>query len=248
VLIFVTNEEQMSWNISDLDCSKMLINPASPKLVNFLEEKIPTFRTTEVKYQEKVFTKSMVYRYILLMYDPDSEIQKMQSLDLFGKKYEAAGYAGFKLKKSKDGNLRFDSRVDDLVFGRNEAAIDLICDFLAWVNNAQWEYIVFLKEAMLGFTRDAIGKKITKHKSSQEYMKLYQDYRTASQDLSFIFDETQEFVSRFYYKIEMSRLAIRPEDYSLAIKEGDDFRGDNPYGVNYIVDKIKFIGDNEDIV
>ena len=238
----------MNWNIRDLDCSKMLIDPMNPRLVSFLEKNIPSFKKADIEYQDKVFTKSMIYRYILLVYDPESEIQKMQALDFFGKKYEAVGYSGFKLGKGNDGHMRFDKRVDEMVFGKNNAINDLILDFLAWSNNSQWEYIVFLKEAMLGFTRDALGRKITKHKSSQEYMKLYQDYRTASQDLGHTFDETEEFVSRFYFKIEASRLAIRPEDYSKAIANGDDFRADNPYQVNYVVDKIKFLGDNEDTV
>ena len=79
-------------------------------------------------------------------------------------------------------------------------------------------------------------------------MKLYQDYRTASQDLGHTFEETAEFSSRFYFKIEQSRLAIRTEDYSKAIANGDDFRADNPYQVSHVVDKIKFLGDDEEQV
>lgn len=236
----------MNFDIKELDSSRMLINPLSPQLVSFIEKNIPSFKRAEVEYQDKVFTKSMLYRYILLMYDKESEIQKMQSLDWFGKKSEAAACAGFKLNKSNDGYMRFDKRVDELVLGKSNDVNDLIIDFLAWSNNGQWQYIIFLQESMLGFTRDALGRKITKHKSSQEYMKLYQDFRMASKELGHVFEETEEFVSRFYYKIEQSRLSVRPEDYAHAITKGDDLRADNPYGVGYVVDKIKFLGDEED--
>ena len=236
----------MNWDISDLDCSKMLINPQSPKLVRYLEKNIPSFKRAPIKYVDKVFTKTNVYKYILLMYDQESEIQKRQSLDHFGKKYEAVGYAGFKLKKGHDGHDRFDKRVDEMVFGKNDAINDMIADFLAWSNNNQWQYIVFLKEAMLGFVRDSLGRKINKHSQSQDYVKLYQNYRTASNELAHVFAEPEEFVSRFYYKIEQSRLAIRPEDYAKKLSEGDDLRSDNPYQVNYVVDKIRFLGDDEE--
>lgn len=235
----------MNWNIKDLDCSNMLIDPMNPRLVSFLEKNIPSFKKADIEYQDKVFTKSMIYRYILLQYDPESKIQKRQSLDWFGKKYEAVGYAGFNLKKGNDGYSRFDKSIDDMVFGKNDAINDLIIDFLAWSNNSKWQYIVFLQESMLGFTRDALGRKINKHKSSQDYMKLYENYQIASQDLGHIFEETEEFVSRFYFKIEQSRLAIQPEDYAKNIEEGDDLRGDNPYSVGYVVGKQKYLGCEE---
>lgn len=235
----------MKLNIKDLDCSKMIVNPLHPQLVNFMEKNIPSLKSMKIDYQDKVFTKSMLYRYILLQYDSNSEIQKMQQLDWFAKKYQSIGYAGFKLGKGNDGHMRFDKRVDEFVFGKNDVVSDMIIDFLAWMNNSQWQYIVFLQESMLGFVRDSLGRKINKHKSSQEYMKLYQDFRVASQDLAKIEDEPSEFVSRFYYKIEQSRLAIKPEDYASAFSSGEDLRADNPYGVNYVIDKIRFLGDDE---
>ena len=56
----------------------MLINPNSPKLTNFIDKEIPSISKIEIDNQPKVFTRSMVYRYILLMYDKDSPINKMQ--------------------------------------------------------------------------------------------------------------------------------------------------------------------------
>jgi len=251
VCIFAGETKQlfnMEWDIKTLDCSKMLINPLHPKLVNFIEKEIPSMATIEVDYQAKVFTKTMVYRYILLMYDKDSPVQKMHALDHFEKKYEACGYSGFKLTKGRDGYMRFDERVNDMVLGKIDAINDLIIEFLGYVNNAQWDYLVFLHESMLGFTRDAIGKKNRDAKTSKEFRALYDDYYKISNEIGHTFEETEEFVSRFYYKIEQSRLAVRPEDFAKAIDEGDDLYSDSPYPSGYVIEKIKFLGDDEESI
>lgn len=235
-----------TWDIETLDCSRMIIHPRHQQLISFLEESIPSIKKINIKFKERVFNKTSVYRYVLLQYDPKSEIQSMHQLDWFAKKYQSVGYAGFKLKKGNDGHARFDKDVNDMVFGKNKGVNDLIVEFISWMNNNQWQYLVFLKESMNGFVRDALGRKINKHKSSQEYMKLFQDSVRVADELAHISEETDDFVSRFYYKIEQSRMAVRPEDYAKAIAEGDDFRSDNAYGVNYVIDQIKFLGEDED--
>jgi len=244
--IFAQTKKQMEYDIKKLDCGKMRIHPQSPKLVSYLESNIPQIKSLEIEFQDRVFTRSMVYRYVILMYENESPVQKRHSLDWFAKKYEACAYAGFQLKKGRDGYVRFDPRVDDMVFGRNEAINDLIISFLGWTNNVKWNYLVFLQESMLNFTRDALGKKQTDVKTSKEFRELYDRFHQLSNEIGHTFDETEEFVSRFYYQIEQSRLAIRPEDFSEAIARGDDFRADNPYGVSFEHEKIRFLGDDEE--
>ena len=190
----------------------------------------------------------MFYRYILLVYDQESDIQKMHSLDLFEKKYEACAYAGFKLSKSKDGYYRFDERVNNMVLGKEDCLVDAISAFLAYQNRPKWNYLIFLTESMLSFTRDAIGRKNRDAKTSKEYRALYDDYHKLSSEVGRVFDETKDFVRRFYYNIEKDRSSVRPEDYAERLEGGDDLRSDNPYGVNYVVDSIKFLGDDEDKV
>lgn len=238
----------MEYDIHNLDCSRMLINPLSPQLVTFMEKNIPRLKTIKVEFQDRIFTKSQVYRYILLLYDPHSEINTMQNLDHLGKKYESCAFAGFKLTKSTHGGLRFTKEVDDMVLGKNEGIVDMIVEFLAWVNNAKWQYTIFLKEAMLNLTRDALGRKITQAKSSQEYMKLYRDSVTVVNEMSHVFDETEDFYNRFYYKIEEARSSVMPEDYARALTDGDTLDEDSPYQAGYVIDKIRFLGDDEETI
>ncbi len=51
-------------------------------------------------------------------------------------------------------------------------------------------------------------------------------------------------MDRFYYRIEKARLSIKPEDYAARLNNGDDLKEDCPYGENYEVEPIKFVGEN----
>ena len=232
----------MEYDIKSLDCSKMYVNPLHPRLVNFMEDNIPSLKKIEVEFQAKVFTKSMVYRYILLLYDPNSEIARMQA-DWFKKKNEACLFAGFKLSKSTDGNLRFDKRVDEMVYGKNKGITDMIVEFLAWVNNHKWNYTVFLYETMINFLRESIGGN-TSAKVSKEYRELYNDFYKLSNEVGHVHEETEEFAARFYWKIEEARLSNRPEDMAIAINNGETFNSDSPYPVAYTPEKPRFLGDD----
>jgi len=238
--------EEIKRDLSELNCDKMLIHPNSPKITTFIEEKIISIRAIRDKLEvSKGFTKAMVYRYIMLMYSPNSPIRNMMALDWFEQKFEACAYAGFELKKGKDGYYRFDQEVVDMIMGKNNVITDMIVAFIGYLSDEKWGYVVFLKESMLAFTRDAIGKKTTDYKNAADFKKLYDDYMRITSEMSKDKEETDEFVNRFYYNIEQARLAVRPENYAQALNDGSDLRGDNPYGVNYVVDKIRFLGDDE---
>lgn len=229
-------------DIKDLDCSRMCIHPNSPKLVPFLEQNIPQLKSFK-EYKGKVFNKSQIYRYILFVYDPNSPILKMTSLDYWAMKWQACAYAGFPQKKSKhDGQMRFDEQVLNMVLGKNTDILDMIFLFVKWTNVKDWDYVVFLNEAMAQHTLSAM-KNRQSSKDIKEIKELRKEKVEIERQMSRDGEETEEFISRFYYNIEQSRLAIRPEDYSRKLESGDDLRGDNPYSVSYTVEQLKFVGD-----
>jgi hypothetical protein len=233
----------MEWDIKQLDVSKMIISPNHPQLVNFIEKEIPLMKSIKVKYTPKNFTKMMLYKYILLMYDPSSPIQSMHSLDFYEKKYYACAYAGYPLKKGKDGHKRFDSRVDEMVLGENEEITDAVINFIGYINSPQWNYLVFLHESMLAFTRDAMGKKNRDSKTSKEFRALYDAFYEISNQIGHVYEETKEFSRRFYRQIEISRSSVKPEDYAKALSDNDELRGDSPYPIDYVPNKLTFIGE-----
>ena len=229
-------------DIKDLDVSRMLISPNNPQIVNWIDKNVPRIKNIKIK-EKKGFTRAMIYKYIVLMYGANSPIQAMSSLDWWGQKWEACAYIGFPQKKSKnDGQLRFDECVLDMVLGNNEPILDMIILYIKWTNQKEWDYIVYLNEAMAGYLLDAMQNKQEK-KTIAEVKLLRQEKVTLEREMSKEAVETPEFVSRFYHQIESSRLAIRPEDYAHAITSGDDFRGDNPYSVSYTLDQLKHAGD-----
>lgn len=243
VFIFVVNNYYMQYDVKALDCDKMRIHPLSPKLVKFMEENIPKLDSVEYEWK-KGFTKAMVYRYIILQYDPNSPIHTMHSLDWYSKKFESAAYSGFELKKGRDGHPRFDQKVLDMVIGKDEKIADMVIFVLAWMNNTRWNHLVYLQESLMQYTHDVLSGVKQDSKERKEVRLIYDEIKKVSNEVGHVFEETEEFVSRFYYQIEQSRLALKAEDYAKALSGGDDLRADNPYGVNYEVDKIKFVGDH----
>ena len=233
-------------DIKELDCDRMLIHPNHSQLIKFIEGKIPRLKTLDSKHWDKGFTKSMIYRYVLLMYDPKSPIQEMHSLDWFGKKFEAVVYSGFQMTKGHDGYLRFDKKVFEMVLGQNDVIVDIIVNFISWVNNPKWNHRVYLEESVFQYTRGALAgdKEFAGAKATKEVREIRKEIASLDNEMARLNDETDEFTARFYYQIEQARLSIRPEDYAKRLSDGDTLAGDSPYPVGYVVDRIKFEGDS----
>ena len=237
----------MDYNLKDLDCSRMKIHPNHPQLVNFLESNIPKFKEY-INFTSDVFNKPKIYRYILLQYDPMSPIQARTSLDWFGKKYESAAYAGFPMSKQKNGAYKFSDEVLDMILGRKSDVVDMIVLFLGWLNKPKWMHAVYIEESICVYLTAALRGEQQEAKDAKEVRALFTELYKVSEEMAHEPEETEEFISRFYYQIEKSRLAIRPEDYAKALANGVDLSEDSPYGINYQVDRIKFLGDNEELL
>lgn len=233
----------MEYDLKNLDCDKMFVHPLSPHLVPKLEKEIPQLAKINYDWQPKKFTKAMVMRYIILQYDPMSPIQSFHSMDWFSKKFESCAYSGFEMSRSRDGHMRFDQIVLDMVLGKIKEVNDMIIFYLGWASNQKWRHLVYLQESLMAYTRVSLQGDTDSIKYMKEVRLVREEIDKTSNEIAHTFEETEEFVNRFYYQIEKSRLAIRPEDYSIAIKNGNDFRGDSPYGVGYSVEPLKFVGD-----
>jgi hypothetical protein len=233
----------MEYDIKTLDCEKLWLHPQSPHLVPKLEKEIPQLADIKYEWIPKKFTKASVYRYVILMYDKMSPIQSFHSMDWMAKKYEACAYSGFDLNKSRDGHNRFEPIVLDMILGRIKEVNDIIILYLGWASNNKWRHLVYLQESLMAYTRVSLQGDTDSIKYMKEVRLVREEIDKTSNEIAHTFEETEEFVNRFYYQIEKSRLAIRAEDYALAIANGADFRGDSPYGINYQPDPLKFVGD-----
>lgn len=222
-------------NLVDLDCSGMLFNPRDPAFVKTFESSIPGVSSRAVKH----IKKDQLYRYVALMYDPQSPLVKSVS-DYWNRKMEAVEAAGFKIKS--DHTL--EQVTEDFLIGKNEEAIDVIIDFLAHLKSPTWDLIVFMHERLLRYTNDALSSRRSEDTKVDEVYKI----GSKIQDLQTKFlgeqqkEETKAFIARLRYRVEEKRLGIRPEDYAKRLAKGDDLSEDSPYGPGYKVNKIKFKG------
>lgn len=182
----------------------------------------------------------LLYRYIVLMYDPKSPLVRDVS-DYWQRKLESTEAAGFKIKD--DGTL--EKETEKFLLGENDAVNDVIIDYLAYMKSPTWDSLVFLYERLLGFTKESLSPQ---RRDSAKVDDVYK-VSTMIQDLSNkligedkLWEETATFRKRLMYRIEEKRLGIRPEDFAERLAKGDDLMEGSPYG-NYKPSRIKFHGD-----
>lgn len=222
-------------NLVDLDCSGMLFSPKDPAFVKNFESTVPGVSSRHVKHMKK----EHLYKYVVLMYDPQSPLVKSVS-DYWNRKMEAVEAAGFKVKS----DYTLEQSTEDFLIGKNDDALDVIIDFLAYIKSPTWDLIVFMHERLLRYTNDALSNRRSEDTKVDEVYKI----GSKIQDLQTKFigeqqkEETKAFIARLRYRVEEKRLGIRPEDYAKRLAKGDDLSEDSPYGTGYKVSKIKFIG------
>lgn len=226
----------MDYN--QLDCGKLPIHPYSPTFTKWMEGNIPN-----IKKRDTGLNKACGYRFAMFMYDHRSPIHELVDLDWFGRKFEAAEAAGFELKKDKHGNLRFDDKVLDALIGKNEDFNDLIIDYVSSQNQQVWTELVYLQETVMRNIKDVLGGDRGDSATVKMVRDIYDRMEILRKKFTMGEEDSEDLKRRVYYRIEESRLAIRPEDYARRLAEGDDLSDDNPYGSNYIVSKLKFAGE-----
>lgn len=224
-------------NLVDLDCSGMIFSPRDPAFLKNISSTVPGLSSREIKPVKE----GPLYKYIVLMYDPNSPLVKTIG-DYWQRKLEAVEAAGFKIKD--DGSL--EQATEDWLIGKNEGVIDAIIDFLAYLKSPTWNLMVFMQEKLLRYTNDALSSRRNEDTKVNEVYQI----GTKIQELNTKFlgesieEETKKFLVRLRYRVEEKRLGIRPEDYAKRLAQGDDLAEDSPYGPTYRVSRIKFKGNS----
>ena len=214
------------------------MHPWNPRFTGWFESTITKAKVRELGR----LNRAEMYRYIVLMYNDTSPVHLMTNIDWHAKKFEAAEAAGCELKEDKKGNKRFKAEVVDALIGKNEGVNDLIVDYVAWLNNTVWTELVFLQETAMRYVKESLGGVASDKANIAAVQTIFDRMGKLVKQLTVGEQDTDDIVRRIYYRVEESRLAIRPEEYAQRISEGDDLQEDNPYG-GYKPDKIKFIGD-----
>lgn len=234
---FATNERTMDKSL--LDCRKMPIHPYDPSFLTWVKANIPKLLERKL---EGIETQSAA-RYVILMYHEKSPIHEMINLDWFARKFEAAEACKFKMVKERNKPARFAKEVEEALLGKNEAFNDMIIDFVSWYNSTTWTEFVFLQETLMKYIKEALGGGTGDKNSVKTVQDIYDRMTTLQRRLMLGEQDSEELIRRIYYRVEESRLAIRPEDYARRLLEGDQLKEDTPYGADYpVVQKLSFVG------
>jgi hypothetical protein len=222
-------------NIKDLDLRKLPFNPMSNWFVRDIEAKIPGLKRDFVLPGKKA-----VYTFIVLLYDPRSPFAEMKDIGLWAKKYEAGEASGFRTVE-KDGKTYFESCYDGLLLGKNEEFVNAVVDYVAYVHNPVWTEIVYLSEMLLKYTLDALGGRTGDVNEIKSVSLINNRLDQLSDRVFGLSEETELFKQKLYYRVEETRLKLRPEDYASRLLTGSKLEEDNPYG-DYQIEPIRFVG------
>lgn len=218
-----------------MEFERCLYDPFRKDLVSKMESDYEEFRLNFGNLQSR---KEEVLRYIIIMYDLKSPYRQMYP-DHMDRKREAALRAGFALGVHKT----FSNWVEDMLVGQNEEVNVAIVKYLMLFGIPE---LTALEGCISQFVAES--EKMMKRKGD---MKTYQLQKALMHDMDryenkiFGGQEALDMRKALYQNLEQRRRAVRPEDIAKRLKDNpsdklDDF---SPYGEDYQVEPLKFIGD-----
>jgi len=230
-------------DLSGYDFKDTLFNPREHKLVENIEEAIPTFKAfTKIKDKKKL------YAWIVCVYDMRSPL-RLGMGNYYERKRVCAEIVGW----DRDSVGHFPKEIERYILGMDKVVNSLIANYLASFNLPQFTQLVAYLEMQYKITQDILSGKIES---------------TTAKTLDFITDKITELTRHIYGSGEVDEvMEARKSLYAIAEKERmklnvesvveyirdkgklpDDF---NPYGDDYMPENLKFIsdeGEEEDTV
>jgi hypothetical protein len=181
--------------------------------------------------------KSKTLKYIILMYDMQSDL-RLEVRDFWERKRVAAMIAGFKFKPRLK---EFDEQVEKMLLGDNAAVNNAITKYVMLFGSQQYAALVVYHTMLVFEVQKTLRGSYTKDTvKNVDHIRKEIDKIT---DELYGGKETINAKKALYSRIEKDRRAEKPEDIIKRINEGDSLSEFSPYGEDYEVDKMKFKGD-----
>jgi hypothetical protein len=198
----------------------LLFDPYSPTLVEDLS------RYDEFRVSTGHLLHEKVFRFIIFMYDMESEMRLMYP-DWQDRKVKCAALAGWEV----DRNGRFQDAVMDMLEGKNEEVNDMIVKFCLLFPSpyysayiAMWELLAKEVRTSFGLTNDSAD--ITKIRGNiKELSKQIDEYS----EKIFGGEKTIGLKNSLYKTVDKARLRLRPEIMARDIKDGNTDLPDQYY-------------------
>lgn len=221
----------MNKNI--IDYSVFLYNPESDKEINELIKRHPEFNSIEG------FDSKMIAKYAVYLYDIKTPLRIKYPL-LYPRKKVAAVMAGF----TTDKEGKFSKEIEEFLIGKNNQIQLALNSYIAGFGSPKYmalaTYWTLLLNEMSNATSVENGKDVIKN--IKELEGLIED----ATEIIYGGKETQDALRSLYQSIEGDRLRsmLSPEGIANARAEGKEpMEGYNPYGADYKIGKMKFMGD-----
>lgn len=223
-------------NLRDFNTAGMTYNPSSLDFMPRMEM-IPEFKGYDNLFKEEVF------RYIALMYDINSPVRKYEN-DYYLRKRLCAELAGFKKKDDK-----FQDEVENIILFSNNEAAALTVIFITSFSSPDYFNLILNWESMQRIMLDMSNKKKIESSIIKEMDLATKRVNDLTKSLfnSGDLDEIKIVKKLLYRSADMRKNQFRPEDIAKELMNGGYFNEGNPYGDNYNVDGLKFLGDDEEI-
>ena len=229
-----SNNIERAMILEDLETDRLRFDPKDDDFIKKMQVALPELK----QFRTQPLPIKQTYAYISQMYDPNSPIVESED-DYWKRKFECVETAGF--KQDKDG--KYEKHVEEMILGQKDHINDIIVSFIAFMGKPKWNQLIFFQETLCNYTkRSGRGEELSSS-DIKVVDDLFGKINKVQNELLIKGDETIDFLNRFYYRIERARLALRSEDYARRISDGDDLNEDNPYGTDYKIEPITFVGE-----
>jgi len=210
-----------------------------PTFVTKITKGIPEFK----KYKKGNDDADRRFKWVVYTYDRQSPLVK-EIPELMVRKGEAAVLAGY----TTDEDGRFEEDVEKFLMGQDEGVNGLIVSYISRFADPHYLMLVASWNLQLDGTRKLLSGKQSKD-TYQTLKQITADIEDLTRTVfsSHDMDEATELRKALYSRVENDRLKLNQENIIKYMDEhGDLPKGFSPYGEEYVVEKLKFIGDGEE--
>jgi len=190
-------------------------------------------------------TLSMLIRYLVHCYDKNSSIAVEHKASWVIKKKESALRAGFPMV-SINGAMKFTESAENIIFNKDPEFSDIIVRYLSLQFSNDFQMYMIYRElyhnVMLELQAFRFPKPSDLAKAKQNGEEILMDIEKLEYKM-FSGDEDRTLKSLLYESAYKASLDLRPEQLISRRERNEPLVDITPYGSDYEIPKLKFIGD-----
>lgn len=222
--------------LKDLKLNRLLYDPSKDTDLIRLKKEYVEFNTPV-----RGLEANKILRYVILMYDRNSELRE-EYPNIHQRKAIAAQLAGFSLNK----NRKFPEVIEEMLLGKIKEVNIMIVKYILLYPDPDALALEVYYEMIVRQSTLTMGK-IADPREYKDILANTENLRKKISELTqsvFGGDELNSIKRELYGMIEEKRTAIRPEDIAEKIEKGLNPIDENPYG-DYKPEPIKLISKKE---